>query len=168
MASDVPAKASTTPISMIQDDAWTPIEYTDDGEAEVAECDYTTGAGKKMVTRRSTHASRRQTPVEVVARLASLRVVPTSTAPLSSSTSSTGNTSSSNSRSAASNTVPDSSTSRRATSTPTRPGCNSWSLPATDPLDRPPAESAWTTNSSSPAPDGRHCGRRPTGHKPRR
>jgi len=39
-------------IAAISDDAWTGIEYTDDGQAEVAECDYTTGAGKKKVTRR--------------------------------------------------------------------------------------------------------------------
>ena len=39
-------------IAAIPDDAWTAIAYTDDGEAEVAECAYTTGVGNKAVTRR--------------------------------------------------------------------------------------------------------------------
>lgn len=39
-------------IATIDDKAWVPIEYTCDGYAEVAECSYTTGAGKKAVTRR--------------------------------------------------------------------------------------------------------------------
>ena len=39
-------------IGGIDDTAWQPIEYTCDGEAQVAECDYTSGQGKKKVTRR--------------------------------------------------------------------------------------------------------------------
>ena len=43
---------STPPIAGIAEDAWQSIEYTKDGEAEVAECDYTSGQGTKRVTRR--------------------------------------------------------------------------------------------------------------------
>ncbi len=52
MAVRCSSKGINTAIAAIPDDAWTPIAYTDDGEAEVAECDYTTGAGTKAVTRR--------------------------------------------------------------------------------------------------------------------
>jgi hypothetical protein len=52
MAVRCSSKGITDAIAAIPDDAWTPIEYTDDGEAEVAECAYTTGAGKRAVTRR--------------------------------------------------------------------------------------------------------------------
>ena len=46
------SKGINDAISQIPDDAWTSIVYTDDGEAEVAECAYTTGSGSKAVTRR--------------------------------------------------------------------------------------------------------------------
>ena len=52
MAVRCSSKGINDAISAIADDAWIPIEYTDDGEAEVAECDYTTGTGNKAVTRR--------------------------------------------------------------------------------------------------------------------
>jgi hypothetical protein len=52
MAVRCSSKGINDAISNIADDAWTPIEYTDDGEAEVAECAYTTGVAKKAVTRR--------------------------------------------------------------------------------------------------------------------
>ena len=39
-------------IAAIPDKCWQTIPYTDDGEAQVAECDYTTGTGNKKVTRR--------------------------------------------------------------------------------------------------------------------
>jgi Transposase DDE domain group 1 len=39
-------------LSGIAEEAWRPIEYTCDGEAQVAECAYTSGAGTKRVTRR--------------------------------------------------------------------------------------------------------------------
>jgi hypothetical protein len=39
-------------IASIPDAAWQRIEYTCDGEAQVAECDYTSGQGAKRVTRR--------------------------------------------------------------------------------------------------------------------
>ena len=39
-------------IASIPNDAWRPIDYTCDGEAQVAECDYTSGQGTKRVTRR--------------------------------------------------------------------------------------------------------------------
>ena len=52
MAVRCSSKGISDAITAIPDDAWTRIEYTDDGEAEVAECDYTTGAGKRAVTRR--------------------------------------------------------------------------------------------------------------------
>jgi hypothetical protein len=39
-------------IAAIPDDAWVDIDYTPDGEAQVAECAYTTGSGRRQVTRR--------------------------------------------------------------------------------------------------------------------
>ena len=44
--------AVQTAITGIADDAWQRIDYTCDGEAEVAECAYTSGQGTKRVTRR--------------------------------------------------------------------------------------------------------------------
>lgn len=44
--------AVQTAIAGIDDDAWQPIDYTCDGEAQVAECTYTSGQGTKRVTRR--------------------------------------------------------------------------------------------------------------------
>ena len=44
--------AVQTAIAGIDDDAWQPIEYTCTGEAEVAECDYSSGQGTKRLTRR--------------------------------------------------------------------------------------------------------------------
>lgn len=52
MAVRCSSKGINTAIAAIADDAWTGIDYTDDGQAEVAECAYTTGAGKRAVTRR--------------------------------------------------------------------------------------------------------------------
>ena len=52
MAVRCSSKGISDAITAIPDDAWTPIEYPNDGEAEVAECAYTTGSGKKTVTRR--------------------------------------------------------------------------------------------------------------------
>lgn len=46
------SKGINDAIAKIPDDAWEPIEYTNDGQAEVAECAYTTGTGKRAVTRR--------------------------------------------------------------------------------------------------------------------
>ena len=39
-------------IAQIPDDTWRDIDYTVDGEAHVAECAYTTGTGRRQVTRR--------------------------------------------------------------------------------------------------------------------
>ena len=44
--------AVQTAIAGIADDAWQSIEYTKNGEAEVAECDDTSGKAAKPVTRR--------------------------------------------------------------------------------------------------------------------
>lgn len=44
--------AVQTAIAGIDDDAWQRIDYTRDGEAQVAECSYTSGRGTKAVTRR--------------------------------------------------------------------------------------------------------------------
>ena len=52
MAVRCSSKGINDAIAAIPDDAWTAIAYTDDGEAEVAECEYTTGVGTKAVTRR--------------------------------------------------------------------------------------------------------------------
>lgn len=45
-------KGVKTAIAGIAESAWVPIEYTLGGEAEVADCTYTTGTGKKQITRR--------------------------------------------------------------------------------------------------------------------
>jgi hypothetical protein len=52
MAVRTNTKGVSTAITQIPETAWRTIDYTCDGEAQVAECDYTTGAGKKKVTRR--------------------------------------------------------------------------------------------------------------------
>lgn len=52
MAIRTNVSAVQTAIGTIPDDAWQPIDYTCDGEAEVADCDYTCGQGTKRVTRR--------------------------------------------------------------------------------------------------------------------
>ena len=39
-------------IAVIDEDAWTEIDYTADGQAQVADCAYTTGKGKHQITRR--------------------------------------------------------------------------------------------------------------------
>ena len=52
MAVRCSSKGINNAIAAIPDSAWTSIEYADDGEAQVAECAYTTGTGKKKVTRR--------------------------------------------------------------------------------------------------------------------
>ena len=44
--------AVQTAIAAIAEDDWQTIDYTCDGEAQVAECDYTSGQGTKRVTRR--------------------------------------------------------------------------------------------------------------------
>ena len=45
-------KAIAAAIATIPDTAWQDIDYTPDGEAQVAECDYTAGKGRRAVTRR--------------------------------------------------------------------------------------------------------------------
>ena len=46
------SKGINDAIAQIPEDAWESIAYTDDGEAQVAECAYTTGSGNKAATRR--------------------------------------------------------------------------------------------------------------------
>jgi Transposase DDE domain group 1 len=52
MAVRTNVKAVQATIAGIDETAWQPIDYTCDGEAQVAECDYTSGQGAKRVTRR--------------------------------------------------------------------------------------------------------------------
>jgi hypothetical protein len=52
MAIRTSVAAVQTAIAGIDDDAWQSIPYTNNGEAEVAECDYTSGQGTKQTTRR--------------------------------------------------------------------------------------------------------------------
>ena len=52
MAVRTNTKGIAAAIATIDDRAWQEIEYTCDGRAQVAECDYTTGAGRHAVTRR--------------------------------------------------------------------------------------------------------------------
>lgn len=52
MAVRAGTKAVTAAIAGIAESDWVDIDYTCDGQAQVAECDYTTGQGKRAVTRR--------------------------------------------------------------------------------------------------------------------
>lgn len=52
MAIRTSVAAVQTAIGGIAETEWQPIDYTCDGEAQVAECDYTSGTGTKRVTRR--------------------------------------------------------------------------------------------------------------------
>jgi len=45
-------KAVAAAIARIDEDAWIEIDYTPDGQAQVAECAYTSGTGRRAVTRR--------------------------------------------------------------------------------------------------------------------
>ena len=45
-------KGIAAAIAAIADDAWVDIDYTPDGQAQVADCAYTTGTGRRRVTRR--------------------------------------------------------------------------------------------------------------------
>jgi hypothetical protein len=52
MAVRTNTKGISAAIAVIPDTAWRHIDYTCDGEAQVAECDYTTSTANKKVTRR--------------------------------------------------------------------------------------------------------------------
>lgn len=52
MAVRTNTKGIATAIAGIAEQAWVEIDYTPDGQAQVAECAYTTGTGKHAVTRR--------------------------------------------------------------------------------------------------------------------
>jgi len=52
MAVRTNTKGIAAAIAQIPDAAWVDIDYTCDGQAQVAECDYTTGRGRQAVTRR--------------------------------------------------------------------------------------------------------------------
>ena len=45
-------KGIAAAIAVIPETAWTEIDYTAGGQAQVADCTYTTGKGKQTVTRR--------------------------------------------------------------------------------------------------------------------
>jgi len=52
MAVRTKTKGIAAAIAQIPDDAWVDIDYTCDGQAQVAECDYTTSRGRHAITRR--------------------------------------------------------------------------------------------------------------------
>ena len=52
MAVRCATKPIAAAIAGIDEDAWQDIDYTPDGQAQVAECAYTTGSGRRAVTRR--------------------------------------------------------------------------------------------------------------------
>jgi hypothetical protein len=52
MAVKTRTKGIAAAIAKIADTAWQDIDYTPDGQAQVAECAYTSGTGRKTVTRR--------------------------------------------------------------------------------------------------------------------
>jgi hypothetical protein len=52
MAVRTNTKGIAAAIAQIPDDAWVDIDYTPDGQAQVAERAYTTGSGRRQVTRR--------------------------------------------------------------------------------------------------------------------
>jgi len=51
-------KSVVTVVSALDESAWTPIDYSPDGEAEVAECDY---KGRRLIVRRTRLVGRNQT-----------------------------------------------------------------------------------------------------------
>ena len=59
-------KSVVSAISAIDESAWTPIEYTCDGEAEVAECEY---KGRRLIVRRTRLIGRQATLWPAVAPL---------------------------------------------------------------------------------------------------
>ena len=52
MAVRTSTKGVSAAIARIPENAWTTIDYSADGEAQVAECAYTTGTGRRRTTRR--------------------------------------------------------------------------------------------------------------------
>ena len=52
MAVRTSTKGVSAAIARISENAWTTIDYSADGEAQVAECAYTTGTGRRRTTRR--------------------------------------------------------------------------------------------------------------------
>ena len=115
-------------IATIPETAWEDIDYTPDGQAQVADCAYTTGNGKQRgdpPPGRAPHPTHRATRNNDCGPTGdTTHSSPTSTALPSMSTSSTAVTPSSSSRSVTSKKAPGSSTSPPGTSTPTRRGCN--------------------------------------------
>ena len=121
-------------IAAIAEDAWVDIDYPAGGQAQVADTTYTTGTGRRQVTRRLVVRRTRLTDTAQQrlwpdwrhhAFLTDLTVTP------SPSTRSTATTPSSSSPSATSKKAPGSTTSPPATSTPTRHGCNAPCSPTT-------------------------------------
>ena len=78
MAVRTNTKGIAAAIAAIPDDAWVDIDYTADGQAQVAECAYTTGSGRRQrdpPTDRASHPPHRPRPAAAVARLASPRLL---------------------------------------------------------------------------------------------
>ena len=148
-------KSVVSAISAIAESAWTPIEYTCDGEAEVAECDY---KGRRLMIRRTRLIGRQAAlwpqwrHFAFVTDLEGHRVT---------STRSTVNTPGSNWPSGTSKRVRDSNTCPLGTSSPTRPGSCAPPWPMTSSAG-PPCSGTSPRPSSSPwraqcAPGSSRC-----------
>ena len=77
MAVRCATKGIADAIAAIDETAWVDIDYTPDGQAQVADCTYTTGTGRTCrdtPPRRSPHPAHRHSPATTVARLAAPRI----------------------------------------------------------------------------------------------
>jgi len=124
-------KSVVKAVGGIDESAWTPIDYTADGEAEVAECDY---KGRRLIVRRTRLTG---SPGDAVAAVGvTSPSSPTSRAKRWISTTSTVRMPPSSSPSATSKRERASSTSPRDTSSPTRVARMRGACARPHPLDR--------------------------------
>ncbi|HSH58470.1 MAG TPA: transposase, partial [Acidimicrobiales bacterium] len=143
-------------IAAIDEDAWVDIGYTPDGQAQVAECLY---KKRRLVARRTRLTDTRQAKLWPDWRhFAFLTDLPTTLSP---STPSTATTRSSNSPSGTSRRARALSTCRRATSTPTAPGCSARCWPTTSSVGPPPSPRP-IPSSISPSPGPSAAGSSPS------
>ena len=138
-------------IQAIPSTAWTDIDYTKDGHAQVAETQYTTGRGKakrtvRLVVRRTRLADTAQQRRGPTGDTTHSSPTPNSTPPPR--TSSTAPTPSSSSPSATSKKAPASNTSPQATTARTAHGSHARARPQHRPLDQHARRRAAGTNRS--------------------
>ena len=135
-------KSVLSAIAAIDEGAWTPIEYTPDGMAEVAECTY---KGRRLIVRRTRLLGAQAT---LWPQWRHFAFVTDLAGDASTSTPSTAPTPASSWPSGTSRKGRDSSTSPRATSPPTPPGWSAPPWPTTSSAGRPCSASSPPRTSS--------------------